>query len=132
MTTAKVNLTDAQMAIIRETHERDAIRFVIHDILVRDGTAIQCDIVAEVDRRLAPIHNELKTTTKHYPDYAVAAILQQFDQYKGWTIRGDGVNKFVEGGAELAADWIDNHVGAGHRHQFLRILDILDNPIMRS
>ena len=132
MTTAKVTLTDAQMAVIRETHERDAIRFVIHDILVRDGVAIQRDITAEVERRLAPIYDELATSTQHYPAYAVAGVLQQFDQHKGWTTRQDAENAFKDGCAELAADWIDNQVGVGHRHQFLMILDILETPIMRS
>ena len=132
MATRKLNLTADQLALINRTPEKDAVRIIVNDILVRDGTAIQKDITAEVERRLAPIYDELATSTQHYPAYAVAGVLQQFDQYKGWTIRGDGVNKFVEGGAELAADWIDNHVGVGHRHQFLRILDILESPIMES
>ena len=126
MATRKLNLTADQLALINRTPERDAVRIIVHDILVRDGTATQSDITAEVKRRLAPIYDELATSTQHYPAYAVAGVLQQFNQHKGWTTRQDTENAFKAGCAELAADWIDSLLEPYHRSRLLTALGAIE------
>ena len=132
MATRKLNLTADQLALINRTPERDAVRIIVNDILVRDGVAIQSDITAEVERRLAPIYDELATSTRHYPAYAVAGVLQQFNQHKGWTTRENRENAFKDGCAELAADWIDSQLEPNHRSRFLTALGAVENPVIAS